>query len=116
MIINYLYIMLISLRLRADSCYFCPLITGRQLRAARALIGWEQITLAKRSRVAIGTIRRMESFGGEIGSRTSTLSQVQATLEKAGIEFLNHDSPGVRLRPLSSADRRKEPPRPGRRN
>jgi transcriptional regulator with XRE-family HTH domain len=84
------------------------LITGRQLRAARALIGWEQTTLAKRSRVAIGTIRRMESFASEIGSRTSTLSQVQATLEKAGIEFLNDESPGVRLRPLSAGERRRE--------
>ncbi|MGB6688002.1 MAG: helix-turn-helix transcriptional regulator [Terracidiphilus sp.] len=73
------------------------MITGRQLRAARALLGWEQIELAKRSRVAIGTIRRMESFHGEIGSRTSTLSQVQTTVEKAGIEFLNDDRPGVRI-------------------
>jgi predicted transcriptional regulator len=76
------------------------LVTGRQLRAARALLGWEQIELATRSRVAIGTIRRMESFHGEIGSRTSTLSQVLATLEKAGIEFLNGGSPGVRQHPL----------------
>jgi transcriptional regulator with XRE-family HTH domain len=72
-------------------------ITGRQLRAARALLGWEQIELAKRARVAIGTIRRMESFNGEIGSRTSTLSQVQTTVENAGIEFLNEDRPGVRI-------------------
>jgi predicted transcriptional regulator len=74
------------------------LITGRQLRAARVLLGWEQVELAKRARVAIGTIRRMESFSGEIGSRTSTLSQVQQALEKAGIEFLNDESPGVRIR------------------
>jgi len=74
------------------------LITGRQLRAARVLLGWEQVELAKRARVAIGTIRRMESFAGEIGSRTSTLSQVQQALEKAGIEFLNDESPGVRVR------------------
>jgi predicted transcriptional regulator len=74
------------------------LITGRQLRAARVLLGWEQVELAKRARVAIGTIRRMESFAGEIGSRTSTLSQVQQALEKAGIEFLNDESPGVRIR------------------
>ncbi|MGA3263629.1 MAG: helix-turn-helix transcriptional regulator [Terracidiphilus sp.] len=73
------------------------MITGRQLRAARALLDWEQIELAKRAHVAIGTIRRMESFSGEIGARTSTLSQVQATLEKAGIQFLNDGSPGVRL-------------------
>jgi len=68
------------------------------LRAARVLLGWEQIELAKRSRVAIGTIRRMESFSGQIGSRTSTLSQVQQAMEKAGIQFLNDESPGVRIR------------------
>lgn len=68
------------------------------MRAARALLDWEQIELAKRSRVAIGTIRRMESFSGQIGSRTSTLSQVQQELEKAGIQFLNDESPGVRIR------------------
>jgi predicted transcriptional regulator len=74
------------------------LITGRQLRAARALLGIEQVDLAKRARVAIGTIRRMESFAGEVGSRTETLSKVQAALERAGIEFLGEGRPGVRLR------------------
>jgi hypothetical protein len=39
----------------------------------------------------------MESFEGEIGSRTSTLSLVQAAVERAGIEFLNDDRPGVRI-------------------
>jgi predicted transcriptional regulator len=80
------------------SWYGLQLITGRQLRAARVLVGMEQIELAKRARVAIGTIRRMESFDGEIGSRTSTLSLVKKALEKAGVEFLNDDRPGVRLR------------------
>ena len=76
----------------------CLIITGRQLRAARALLGMEQIELAKRSRVAVGTIRRMESFDEEVGARTSTLSQVQKALEKAGVEFLNDGQPGVRLK------------------
>jgi predicted transcriptional regulator len=80
-------------------CYVSHLtITGRQLRAARALLGMEQIELAKRSRVAIGTIRRMESFDGEIGARISTLSLVLKALEKAGVEFLNDEQPGVRLK------------------
>lgn len=82
------------------------MITGRQLRAARGLVGMEQIELAKRARVARGTIRRMESFEGEIGSRTSTLSKVLATLERAGVEFLGGDQPGVRMR--------KPPIRPGK--
>ena len=64
--------------------------------------------MSKRARVAIGTIRRMESFSGEIGSRTSTLSQVMATLEKAGILFLNDGSPGVRLRPAPLAAAHKK--------
>jgi hypothetical protein len=34
-----------------------------------------------------------------VGARTDTLGRVVAVLEKAGVEFLNHDSPGVRLRP-----------------
>jgi len=68
----------------------------------------EQIDLAKRAHVAIGTIRRMESFAGEVGSRTETLSKVQAALERAGIEFLGEGRPGVRLRgqPTSSHGRK----------
>jgi len=81
-------------------CYLqeVSLTTGRQLRAARALIGWEQIHLAKKAKVAIGTIRRMESFEGAIGCNAGTLHKVQASLEKAGIEFLNHGNPGVRIK------------------
>jgi hypothetical protein len=40
----------------------------------------------------------MEAFAGEIGARTGTLSLVQRALERAGIEFLDDDQPGVRLK------------------
>lgn len=73
------------------------LTTGNQMKAARALAGFSQITLAKRSRVAIGTIRRMESFDGIIQCTVDTLHKVQAALERGGIDFLNHERPGVRL-------------------
>jgi predicted transcriptional regulator len=62
------------------------------------MVGWEQTDLAKKSGVAISTVRRMESFDGEVGARTSTLSLVKRALEKAGVEFLNDDRPGVRMR------------------
>jgi transcriptional regulator with XRE-family HTH domain len=64
------------------------------------MIGIDQIELARRSGVARGTVRRMESFDGEVGSRTATLSRVQAVLERAGVEFLGGDQPGVRLRAI----------------
>lgn len=38
------------------------------------------------------------SCNEEMSRATSTLSLVKRTLEKAGIEFLNDDRPGVRLR------------------
>lgn len=74
------------------------LVNGRQLRAARVLLGWDQAQLAKSAHVAIGTVRRMESFDGVIGSQTATLLKVQTALEKGGIEFLDDDRPGVRLK------------------
>jgi hypothetical protein len=41
----------------------------------------------------------MEGFDGAVGARTETLGKVVSTLEKAGVEFLNDGSPGVRIRP-----------------
>jgi len=85
---------------QAHPCYgaLLKLTNGRQLRAARVLLGWNQAKLAKAARVAIGTIRRMESFEAAINSQTGTLYSVQQALERGGIEFLNDERPGVRLR------------------
>jgi transcriptional regulator with XRE-family HTH domain len=74
------------------------IVSGSQIRAARALLDWSQRELSRKSRVAFGTIQRMERFDGPVGSRTETLSKVVTVFEKAGIEFLNGESPGLRLR------------------
>ena len=47
--------------------------------------------------MALGTVRRLETFDGPVGSRTETLGNVVLVMEKAGVEFLDHGSPGVRL-------------------
>lgn len=73
-------------------------ITGRHIRAARALLGWAQSELSKRSRVARGTVRRMEGSDGPVKARTETVDRIVAVLEKAGVEFLDEERPGVRLR------------------
>jgi predicted transcriptional regulator len=88
------------LGLLAVSCYVSALITltGRHLRAARALLGWSQSELSKKSKVAVGTIKRMEKFDGAVKARTETLGRVIVVLEKAGVEFLNDEQPGVRLK------------------
>jgi hypothetical protein len=76
------------------------LSTGNQLRAARALLDMDQGTLAKAADVNVNTIRNMEGSKDEtIGANNQTMVAVQKALERAGVEFLNHDQPGVRLKP-----------------
>ena len=75
------------------------LTTGNQLRAARALADMDQGTLAKRAGVNINTISAMEKRGAEtLSSGLNKIRAVMEVLEAEGIEFLNHGSPGVRLR------------------
>ncbi|TIP06667.1 MAG: hypothetical protein E5X72_00185 [Mesorhizobium sp.] len=75
------------------------LTTGNQLRAARALADMDQGTLAKRAGVNINTISAMEKRGAEgLTSGLDKIRSVMQVLEEEGIEFLNHGSPGVRLR------------------
>jgi hypothetical protein len=75
------------------------LVTGNQLKAARALIGLEQADLAEAAGVHVNTIRKMDWKGaGEITSGADIVRKVQLALEAAGVEFLNHGQPGVQLR------------------
>jgi transcriptional regulator with XRE-family HTH domain len=74
------------------------LITGNQLKAARALVGVDQQHVADSAGVNVNTIRNMEARGAEpITSGAVTIRNVQLALEALGIEFLNHARPGVRL-------------------
>lgn len=76
------------------------MISGRQIKAARALLAWSQRDLAKASGVSEPTIAHLESVDGEPGGRADTGEKVRAALEKAGIGFIgeNGDGAGVRLR------------------
>lgn len=75
-------------------------MTIRQIKAARALLGWSQGDLACHSSISEPTIARLESIGGEISGRPNTIQKIKEALEKAGIEFIdeNGGGPGVRLR------------------
>jgi ribosome-binding protein aMBF1 (putative translation factor) len=76
------------------------LITSGQIRAARALLKWSATDLSQKSQVGTATIQRMEVMEGVPSGNVRTLSAIQATLEKAGVEFIGSpvDAPGVRLR------------------
>ena len=65
------------------------MITARQSRAARALLGWTQETLADRAIVSLTALKRLES--GRRAVYESTEDQVRRTLEANGIVFLSSD-------------------------
>ena len=80
------------------------MITGAQLRAARALIGIDQRELAQRSGLSVPTIQRMESSDGVIRSNVDSLMKLINALAASGIQLINEGAVsdsggrGVRLR------------------
>ncbi len=78
-------------------------ISIRQLKAARALVGWSQEDLAASSAVSIPTIRRLEAAEGPLGGRESTVAALISALTAAGVIFIeeNGEGPGVRLRKVA---------------
>lgn len=66
------------------------MITGRQSRAARALLGWTQETLADKALVSLTALKRLES-ASEFRVYESTRDQIRRVLESNGIVFLNSD-------------------------
>jgi hypothetical protein len=80
------------------------MITASQMRAARALLGIDQVTLAKRSLLSLPTIQRMETSGGLVRGNVDSLMKVIQALEEMGIELIGEagistvGGRGVRLR------------------
>lgn len=75
-------------------------VSIRQVKAARALLGWSQSDLARQSGVSEPTVKRLEAQDGELGGRADTAAKLVDALRSAGVEFIaeNGDGPGVRLR------------------
>jgi transcriptional regulator with XRE-family HTH domain len=74
-------------------------ITGHQIRAARALLGWTAAETAKLSGLTRETVQRLEQYLDVPPSRTQSLIELKRVFEEAGIEFIGEPGhgPGVRL-------------------
>jgi transcriptional regulator with XRE-family HTH domain len=78
------------------------MITGPQIRAARALLGWSGADLAIRAGISYPTVQRAETATGIPGLRLYNLIALKRTLEVGGVIFLaqgelRDGGPGVRL-------------------
>jgi transcriptional regulator with XRE-family HTH domain len=74
--------------------------TGRQISAARALLGLAQGELAAAASISVATLRRMEASEFAAVGLTNNVVAVRRALEAAGVEFIpeNGGGAGVRLR------------------
>jgi len=64
------------------------MLTSGQLKAARALLAWDQRRLAKSAGVSLPTVQRMEASDGTVRANVDTLVKVIDALQSAGIELL----------------------------
>ena len=74
------------------------LITGSQLRAARALVRWSPDDLAERSRVALATILRVEAEDGPASVTAAEARALCRAVERAGIEVIAENGGGAGVR------------------
>lgn len=76
-------------------------ISGKQVAAARALLGWSQEQLALAADVVMQTVNRWET--GYVEPRKETVERIVRAIEERGVEFLNGGAPGVRFKPKSES-------------
>lgn len=76
------------------------MITGEQIKAARAMARMGQGDLADRSGLSVDTIKRLEGLRGPISANTTTETALRAAFEGAGVIILDEgvEGAGVRLR------------------
>lgn len=80
------------------------MITSFQMRAARALLGIDQKTLAELAGVSLPTIQRMEASTGNVRGVVETLIKVVEAFDRAGVELIGEQARsdsggrGVRLK------------------
>lgn len=77
--------------------------TGRQLAAARALVGLSQNEVASAANISVPTLKRMEGSARAASGLANNVAAVVRVLEAAGVTFLSSGEmadggPGVRLR------------------
>jgi transcriptional regulator with XRE-family HTH domain len=68
------------------------MITAAQMRAARALLGIDQQTLADLAGVSLPTIQRMEASDGTVRGVIDTLTKVVEALNAAGLDLIGDNA------------------------
>jgi transcriptional regulator with XRE-family HTH domain len=69
-------------------------VTGRQLRAARGLIGISALELATNARLGVATVRRAEQSDGAVTMTAANAEAVIRALRELGVALIDADENG----------------------
>ncbi len=74
---------------RGEHLTMQTLFTSEQLRRARFQLEWSQEVLAKRARVPVGVVRRLEALNSPLdgAAKIKLIRALQVALEKAGVSL-----------------------------
>jgi DNA-binding XRE family transcriptional regulator len=75
------------------------MLTGEQIRAARALARWGQVDLARTAELSVETIKRLEKTQGVVQANLKTVTAIIRAFESVGVvfELEKGSGPGARL-------------------
>ena len=74
------------------------MITGAQIRAARAMLQWSSAALARRCGVTQESIREAESINGAPDLEVEAIAAIEAAFKSGGVEFIDGEYHGVRMK------------------
>lgn len=63
-------------------------MTTEQIKAARMLLGWDQVKLAEKAGIGVATLRRLEAIPGPAQGSQASLDKIAKALTDAGVKFL----------------------------
>lgn len=73
-------------------------ITGAQIRAARALLGWTAADLARHAMLGVATIRRAELLNGPVAMTPANLAAICRAFDEAGVTLIPSNGGGFGVR------------------
>ncbi len=74
------------------------MLTGEQIRAARAFVRLDQLDLAKIAGVSLETVKRLERMHGQVEANTRTVAAIASAFAKLGVVFDLSQGHGAGLR------------------
>ncbi|WP_234050447.1 MULTISPECIES: helix-turn-helix transcriptional regulator [unclassified Xanthobacter] len=83
-------------------------VSARQIKAARAILGWRRQDLASRAGMSPATVKVVETDEDALPALAPTRARLVKVLEAAGIRFLLGSAPGVQLIPAEEGLRAED--------